>query len=68
MLADDTLDEIRILAAEALGDNADSTDLVGVLQDAAKARPWNTRGLRSAANHAIGQIKDRVLAKRGAAS
>jgi hypothetical protein len=66
MLADEQLDRVRSLAADALGEHADSPSALDSLEDASKMRPWNTQAVRSAATHAISLIKERVAQKRGA--
>jgi len=66
MLADEALDQSRALAAEILGDRADSGNPLEALDDAARLRPWNTQGLRMAAGHAADQIRERLSGRREA--
>jgi serine/threonine protein kinase len=68
MLADDALDQARVLAAEALGENADNGNPLEALDDAAKVRPWNTQGLRMAAGHAAEKIRTRMANRHREAS
>lgn len=66
MLADEALDQSRTLAAEILGDRADSGNPLEALDDSARLRPWNTQSLRMAAGHAADQIRQRLLGGREA--
>ncbi len=66
MLADEALDQSRSLAAEVLGERADSGNPLEALDDAARLRPWNTQGLRMAAGHAADQIRHRLSGAREA--
>ena len=66
MLADDALDQSRSLAAEVLGERADSGNPLEALDDAARLRPWNTQGLRMTAGHAADQIRQRLSGGREA--
>ncbi len=66
MLADEALDRVRIIAAEALGAQADSVNPLDALTDATKMRPWNTQALRSASDSALAAISDRLRHAREA--
>ena len=66
MLADEALDQSRCLAAEVLGERADSGNPLEALDDAARLRPWNTQGIRMAAGHAADQIRQRLSGRREA--
>jgi serine/threonine protein kinase len=66
MLADEALDQSRTLAAEVLGERADSGNPLEALDDAARLRPWNTQALRMAAGHAADQIRQRLAGGRKA--
>jgi eukaryotic-like serine/threonine-protein kinase len=65
LMADEKLDRMRTLAAEVLGALADSSNPLDALDGAARLRPWNTQGLRSAATEAMETIRTRL---RGAAA
>jgi serine/threonine protein kinase len=60
MLPDDRLDQMRIAAANALGQHASSTAPIEALEDATRRRPWNTQALRIAAGAAVESISARM--------
>lgn len=60
MLVDEKLDQLRTLAAEALGRHADSAAPLDALENAARRRPWNTQQLRSSAAAAVESIRSRL--------
>lgn len=60
LMADDTIDRVRAVAADVLGKLADSKNPLDALKGAARIRPWNTQQVRMAAGNAIGAIETRL--------
>jgi len=67
MLVDEKLDQLRTVAAEALGRHASSAAPLDALENAARRRPWNTQQLRTSAGAAVESIRRRLQASRGGA-
>ncbi|MEM1034498.1 MAG: hypothetical protein AAGN82_29440, partial [Myxococcota bacterium] len=65
MLVDEKLDQLRAIAADALGRHASSAAPLEALENAARRRPWNGQSLRGAAALAIENIKHRLTSARG---
>jgi hypothetical protein len=60
MLADEALDQVRVLAAETLGRYASGQDVIQPLDNASRLRPWNTQVLRNAASAALAAVRTRM--------
>ncbi len=65
MLVDEKLDQLRTVAADALGRHANSAAPLDALENAARRRPWNTQQLRTSAGAAVESIRRRLQANRG---
>ncbi|MBW2453141.1 MAG: protein kinase [Deltaproteobacteria bacterium] len=60
LMADETIDRVRAVAADVLGRLADSNNPLDALKGAARMRPWNTQQVRMAAGHAMEAIEARL--------
>jgi len=64
LMADETIDRVRAVAADVLGRLADSPEPLDALKGAARVRPWNTQQVRMAASHAVEDIERRLSAPK----